>query len=150
MLTVWILGEDFFRNLRGIADPSRVDSTHPDDILLLWFDTIINPELKLLDGSVVDSQPLQLRTGLCHLHMVASDRAAAILDWRLPGDIDVLSAGVRDSHFLRRRWSTWREKRTPRFTTEIFSYSLYCTHYYERSTFIRRMLHKHIYISLLL
>lgn len=112
MLTVRILGEDLVRDIRGIANANRVDGTDPDDVLLFWFDSIVNPELKLLDGSVVDPEPLELRTGLGHLHMVACDRAAAVFGRRLPGDVDVLPAGIGGGHFQRRRWSTWREMRS--------------------------------------
>lgn len=99
MLTVGILGEDLVGDLGGIANANRVDGTNSDDVFLLWFDSIVNPELELLDGSVVDPEPLQLRAGLCHLNVVAGDRAATILGWRLPGDVDVLPAGIRDGHF---------------------------------------------------
>lgn len=105
MLTVGILGEDFVRDLRGIAHTNRVYGTDPDDVLLLWFDSVINPELELLDGPVVDPEPLQFRTGLGHLHMVPGDGAATVFGRRLPGDVDVLPAGVGDGDFQRRRWS---------------------------------------------
>lgn len=110
MLTVGILGEDLVRYLRGVANTNGVDGTDPDDVFLLWFDSIVNLELELLDGSVVDSQPLELRTGLSHLHVVSGDWAAAVFDWRLPGDVDVLPAGVGDGHFHRRGWNAWRQK----------------------------------------
>lgn len=110
MLTVGILGEDLVGDVGGIANTNRVDGTNSDDVLLLWFDSIINPKLKLFDGSVVDPQPLELWAGLSHFNMVASDRAATILGWRLPGDVDVLPAGIRNGQLKRRRWSTWREE----------------------------------------
>lgn len=121
MLTVWILGGNLVRHFRGIADAHRVDGTNPDDILLLWFDTIVNPELQLFDGSIVDPEPLELWTSLRHLNVVAGDGAAAVLGWRLPGDIDVLPAGVGDGHLQRRRWSTWKEKEATRNAPELIT-----------------------------
>lgn len=112
MLTVRILGEDLVRDLRGVANANRVYGANSDDILLLWFYSIFYPELELLDGSAVDPKPFQLRTGLGHLNVVAGDRAATILSWRLPGDINVLPASIRDGHFKRRRWSTWGERKS--------------------------------------
>lgn len=110
LLTVWIFGEDLVRDFGWIADANGVDGTNSDDVLLLWFDSIVDPEVELFDGSVVDPEPFQFRTGLCHLHVVTGDRAAAVLHWRLPGNVDVHPAGVGHSHLERRRWSTWREE----------------------------------------
>lgn len=110
MLTVGILGEDLVGDLGRITHANRVDGTDSDDILFLRFDSVINPECQLLNGPVVDPEPLQLRTSLGHLHVVACDWAATVFGWRLPGDVDVLPASVGDGHFQRRRWSAWREK----------------------------------------
>lgn len=129
MLTVWILGKDLVGDLGRIANANSINCTDPDDILFLWFDSIINLELWLFDRPAIDPQPLQLRTGLCHLHMVAGDWAATVFGWRLPGDVDVLSAGVRDSHLQRRRWSTWRERSMSQLTSEMFSSSLHCAEF---------------------
>lgn len=118
MLTVRIFGEDLVGNLRGITNTNRVDGTDPDDVFFLWFDSIINLKVELLDGSAVDPEPLQLRTGLSHFHMVTSDWAAAIFGRRLPGDIDVLPAGVWDFHLQWRGWSAWRKRKMSEFTSD--------------------------------
>lgn len=111
MLTVGVLGGDLVRHLRGIANTDSIDGAYPDDILLLWFDSIINPEFKLFDGSVIDSEPLQLRTGLSHLNMVAGDWRATIFGRGIPGNIDVLSACIRDLHLEGRRWRALRKNK---------------------------------------
>lgn len=118
VLTVWILGRNLVGDLRGITDSNRVNGTNPYNIIFLWFDSVINPELQLFNGSVVDPEPLQLWASLCHLNMVASYCTAPIFGWRFPGDVDVLSAGVNNSQFKRRRWGTWRE------TTQVPKYKL--------------------------
>ena len=120
ILTVWIFGRDLVGDLRWITSTDRVDGTNSDDVLLLGFDSIVNPERELLDGSAVDPEPFQLRPGLGHLHVVAGDRGAAVFGRRLPGDIDVLPAGVRDSDFKRRRRGTWRDK-MPVHTSDMLS-----------------------------
>lgn len=120
MLTIGILGEDFVRDLGGVAHTDGVDGTDPDDVLLLWFDSILDSEVELFDGPVVDSEPLELRTGLGHLHVVAGDWGAAILGRRLPCDIDMLSAGVGAGHFQGRRWSAWKQRTRSEFTSERF------------------------------
>lgn len=117
MLTVGILGEDLVGDLGGVANANRVDGANSDDILLLWFYSIFYPEFEFLDGSAVDPKPFQFWTGLGHLNMIPSDWAATILGWRLPGDIDVLPASIRDGHFKRRRWSTWGERKSVKKST---------------------------------
>lgn len=100
-LTVGFFGKDVLGDVRGIADAHGIDGSHSQDVLLLRDDAFLHTVLEFLHRTRVDPHPL-LCSGKAHLHMVASDRAAAIPLWGLPDDRQEIAAGT--GHVQVHRW----------------------------------------------
>lgn len=111
LLTVRVLGIDLLRDIRWLTNSNRVDGTDSQDILFLWLDAFLCFVFELLDWASVDSHPL-LSFSLSELNMVSCDGATSILQWYLPGNVDMLSTGTNYDQVNRRRWWTWEEEKT--------------------------------------